>query len=111
MRQTKNAKKTQKVSKFERKEANMDLARKQDNCLALGAFIAIWIIGLHLHWYNFYTNEKALEIALLLAFWRLPFLGVLAINSKERKYWLNAIRKYFLPDCYLEPEYKKSATK
>ena len=103
---------TRKVSKYEKKKANMNKARMQDNCLAIGSMITILIIGIAFHWYDFYISEKILEAGLFFAFWRLPFLGLFFLFSpKERKHWASAIKKYFVPDCYLEPEKIKETAK
>lgn len=106
MRQTTRKKKTRKVSKFEWKEADMTRARRDDNFLALGAFASVWILGIHLHWYNSYTNGMAVLLASIFLIWRIPFLGLFAINPREREYWLGAIRSYlkFIPDSMMEPE-------
>ena len=108
-----NAKKTRKVSKYEEKEeANMDLARKLDNALAIGSMLTIFIIGKAFHWYDFYIGEKLLEAGMVFAFWRLPLLGMCYLfNPRERDFWASAIKKYFLPDYLADPETIKETTK
>lgn len=110
----KTKKMTQKVSRYEKEEADMSLARTIDNALAFGSAITIYVIGKKFCWYDFYITNKIIEAVLFLCFWRLPFLGLFAIiKPRERKHWINAVWSYVLPK-YLQtcdPEEIKETAK